>query len=628
MKTSIRPIILTILFCALILPILSCSTLKKPVVDRVILITLDTTRADHLACYGYGKIETPNIDSFAREGMLFTNAVCQVPLTLPSHATIMTGLYPPEHGVRYYSGYLLKDDFDTIAEILHGQGFMTGAVVSAYPVTRKFGLAQGFESYDDVFDTEEEEMPGLPPKIEKRASITIDSSIGWITRNKDQKFFLWIHLYDPHADYEPPPPFSEKYRDSLYDGEIAYMDSEIGRLWQFLKSEELWDDTFIIMLGDHGEGLGEHRELTHSSLLYDTTMRIPLIMKGKALPENRRIDDVAATIDIVPTILDCLSIPLPSGLKGKSLLEFAKGNTQGQRDIYMETLSPRINFGWSELFAVRRGKWKFIQGPVPELYDIEKDPGEAADLIDQETGVADELARELTQMEKGFELMAKGSSQTAMIDDESRDALLSLGYVSSSLSKEKKKQNKNPRDFVFLEDDLKKCPIAFNKKDYGEAIKICDSVLRIDPENKGAHQFKAWALMRTGKEEAAIDQLKKLLGIYADDMQGPRMLYKFYMKKKMFAEAEQVIRKALEYYPDSHMYCFDLAVCFYTQHRINEAIEWGERSISVNPEYAMAYALVASCYAVLGMHDKANMYTEEARRLGFKRDRPNTRSPQ
>ncbi len=609
----------------LILLLFSCSTPKEEAVERVFLITLDTTRADHIGCYGYEKIETPNIDTVAREGVLFTNAICQVPVTLPSHVSIMTGFYPPEHGVRHNSGYILKENVVTLAEMLREKGYRSGAFVSAYAVARKWGLAQGFDSYDDFFAADEEGMLDLTPKAERRADITISSAVDWIRRNKDAKLFLWIHLFDPHADYEPPMPFSEKYKDSPYDGEIAFMDREIGKLWQFLKTEDLWDSSLIILLGDHGEGLGEHNEMTHSTLLYESTMLVPLIMKGRSLPKQRTIDDVASTVDILPTILDYLKLPIPSELKGKSLLGFVRGSEDSLRDIYMETLSPRMNFGWSELTGLRRGKWKFIQAPVPELYDLEKDPHETVNLSHQEKDLAEELALVLGEMQREFERSGKDYSQNVVIDDESRDALLSLGYVSASLSKNAKGRLKNPKDLAFLEADVIRCTDALEKHDHAEVIELCDSILAHDPENKAAIQMSALALMKTERQDAAIDKLKKLLDLYPDDLQGPKLLSKLYVRKKMFSEAEKVIRQALEYYPDSFTYNFDMALCLYTQRRINEALPWAEKAVSANPSNFLGYAFLANCYAILGMNDQANIYLEEARRLGFKDDRPISR---
>ncbi len=625
MRSSIKNILRTIILFTLIPLLFSCSAPKEEITGRVFLITLDTTRADHIGCYGYKKIETPNIDTVAQEGVLFTNALCQVPVTLPSHVSIMTGLYPPEHGVRHNTGNILKENVVTLAEMLREKGYRTAAFVSAYAVARKWGLAQGFESYDDFFAADEEGMLDLTPKAERRANITIASAIDWIRRNKDAKIFLWIHLFDPHADYEPPMPFSEKYKESPYDGEIAFMDGEIGKLWQFLKAEKLWNDSLIILLGDHGEALGEHHEKTHSTLIYNSTIRVPLIMKSRSLPKQRTIEDVASTVDILPTILDYLKLPVPSELKGKSLLSFVNGNTHDQRDIYMETLSPRINYGWSELTGLRRGKWKFIQAPVPELYDLEKDPHETVNLSLKEKDMAKELARALGEMQKGFERSGGGYSQSVVIDDESRDALLSLGYVSASLSRSGKGQHKNPKDLAFLEADVIRCTDALEIKDYTEVIKICNSILAQDPENKAAIQMSALALMKMEKQDAAIDRLKKLLDLYPDDLQGPKLLCKLYMRKKMFPEAETVLRQALDYYPDSFTYNFEMALCLYTQRRVNEALPWAEKAVSANPSNFLGYAFLANCYAILGMNDQANIYLEEAKRLGFKDDRPITR---
>ncbi len=608
-----RSLILIFLFTV---PFLSCTNISQNGhSEHIILITLDTTRADHLACYGYNKIETPNLDLLASNGILFLNTTCQAPITLPSHISILTGMYPPEFDVRHNLGYVLHEDVLTLAEILKKDGYSTGAVVSSVAVSKNFGIAQGFDSYDEP----QAEAPHFIPNA-KTANVTISSAIEWLVKNKEGKFFLWIHLFDPHADYEPPPPFSSIYKDAPYDGEIAFMDGEIGRLWEFLKKDGLWDDSLIVVVGDHGEGLGDHNELRHLNLIYESTMHVPFLMKGKGLPKNISVSEISATIDILPTILEYLSIPVPPHVRGESLLGCIGNRVKRiERDIYIESLSPRILFGWSELRGLRSGRWKYIKAPVPELYDLEEDPQEMNNVFEEETVVASDLSRKLYEMEQDLEARGKHYSRTVAIDEQSRKALLSLGYVSATMSKDTPGNIKNPKNYIFLESDLEKCLKAIEKKDFEEVITICRSIAQIDPDNKTANLMNAQALISTGRFQPAVDQLKRLLNTYKDDYFSFGLLSKLYIDTKMYKEAEKVFLDALQYYPDSFDFNYGLAVCYYGRGRFRDAIPSLEKAISINHSNPLSYVILSKCYHALGLNKEAEESMKKARILGFQR---------
>ena len=290
---------------------------------NVLLITLDTTRADHLSCYTppYTKapVESPHLDSLAARGVRFAHATAQVPLTLPSHASIMTGAYPEVHGVRDMGGFVLNKTNTTIATVTHDAGFATAAFVGSLVLSRRMGFANGFATYDDDMggSREEGQLPGIYP--ERRAAVVTDHALSWLRRNGGKRFFLWAHYYDPHAPYDPPQPFKTTYAKDLYSGEIAYTDEQVGRLLDGLEKQGLGSRTVVVAMGDHGESLGEHGEMTHGIFIYESTMHIPLIIAGPGIPANKVVEEQVRSIDVMPTVLDFLHLSPAKEAQGVSL---------------------------------------------------------------------------------------------------------------------------------------------------------------------------------------------------------------------------------------------------------------------------------------------------------------------
>ncbi len=325
------------LIAALLLSCWTASCTKAPETKpNVLLITLDTTRADRLGCYGYERAETPNLDRLAEAGVVFETAVCQAPLTLPSHASILTGTYPPFHGVHDNGGFYLREQAVTLAELLRDHEYSTSAFIGAFVLDARWGLAQGFEVYDDAFGFATQRAVDLD-SVQRRGEDVVDAFINWLEGRPDEPFLSWLHFYDPHAPYDPPEPYRTRFVDSLYDGEIAYMDSQVGRVLDRLKAESLLDQTLIIVVGDHGESLGEHEESGHGFFIYDATVLIPLIVR---FPSSRyggkRIARTVETVDIVPTLLETVNIPVPGGIQGRSLLPLIRGRSR--EDEYLDLL--------------------------------------------------------------------------------------------------------------------------------------------------------------------------------------------------------------------------------------------------------------------------------------------------
>src|SRR6266571_8313472 len=363
---------------------------SKPALN-VVIITIDTLRADHLGCYGYGQIRTPNIDALASESARFEHSYTPVPVTLPAHTVIFTGTYPAFSGIHDFSGNKLNPKQATLASVLQRQGYTTGAVIGSAVLDSRFGLNQGFDFYYDHFDFNRLQESNLDA-MERPGNVVTDVALDWLGKNAQAKFFLWMHLYDPHYPYRPPAPYSEQYKDRLYDGEIAFADAQVGRLLQFLKEKNLYRNTLIMLVGDHGESLGEHGEKTHGFFIYNATLHVPLIVhmpvshgptprSGASEKVTEPVAEPINLADLMPTVLEIVKLDLPSGVQGRSLVPLlaAKGKMESA-SLYAETFLPRLHFNWSELRGVETENYHFIDAPKPELYDLAKDPGETQNL--------------------------------------------------------------------------------------------------------------------------------------------------------------------------------------------------------------------------------------------------------
>lgn len=393
----------------------------------VVLITLDTVRADRLGCYGYAPAETPNLDALAQESIVFEAARAPVPLTLPSHASIHTGRTPSAHGVHDNLAFHLPGEEETLAEILQTRGYRTGAVVGAFVLDSRFGLDQGFDHYDDVMSAR---RPGAAPGTSERPAAAVTRpALTWLEENAADPFFLWVHYYDPHAPYSPPEPFATRHAGSPYDGEIAAVDAAIGEIMARLRALDLYDRTLVIITADHGEGLGEHGEATHGYFIYESTLRVPLLVKLPHAREGLRSTRPAGLVDVLPTILGALGIPAPPGLQGEDLSVHPEGlpTAAEPRRLYAESLTA-TKFGAAPLRGLTWGRWKYILTTRPELYDLEVDARETRDLAAVEGKQAAGLNRQLERTLSDDSALRAGGSSVAP-DAETRARLESLGYL-------------------------------------------------------------------------------------------------------------------------------------------------------------------------------------------------------
>lgn len=393
---------------------------KQPdeVPRTVILISIDTLRADRLGAYGAAGAETPALDALARESVVFEAAWTPVPLTLPAHASMLTGLYPPRHGVRANGVHRLASDVPVVPEALRRAGFRTAAFIGGYPLARRFGLDRGFDHYDDDLPVGAQGFR-YP---ERRGGDVVDRVLAWTAGQPDaQPVFLLVHLYDPHADYAPPPPFAQRFAARPYDGEVAYVDSLVARLRDGLGRR--WTTAGVVLVADHGESLGEHGEETHGILLYESTLRVPFLVKAQGIAPTR-IREPVSLVDVAPTLLAVagLAVTTMPALDGVSLVAGVP-----RRDLYAETLAPYLDHGWSGLRALRRGGRKLIDGSDPELFELEGDPGEARNLWPSPAGEPLWAA-----LRAAIARLGRTPAAPAALDAEARQALASLGYAASS----------------------------------------------------------------------------------------------------------------------------------------------------------------------------------------------------
>src|SRR3954471_23334765 len=366
---------LAVFVTAGLLPWVPAASAAPEPAPNVVVITIDTLRADHLGCYGYKQIHTPAIDGLAGDSLRFERAYTSVPVTLPSHSALFTGTYPTFSGMHDFAANKLGPGQPTLASVLKEHGYTTAAVIGSAVLDSRFGLNRGFDFYYDHFDFNRLQESNLE-EMERPGNLVADVTLDWLARNYQKKFFLWMHLYDPHYPYRPPAPYEAEYKDRPYDGEIAFADAQVGRLINFLKQKGLYKNTIIVLSGDHGESLGEHGEQTHGFFIYNSTLHVPLIIHTPGGVSGKNAATLVNLADVMPTILEALKIPVPSQVQGQNLLKTVDAKGSEARNLYAETFLPRIHFNWSELRGVETDNYHFIDAPKPEFYDLSKDPGE------------------------------------------------------------------------------------------------------------------------------------------------------------------------------------------------------------------------------------------------------------
>jgi arylsulfatase A-like enzyme/Tfp pilus assembly protein PilF len=526
---------------------------------NLLFVSIDTCRADHIGAYGSRVAQTPVLDRLARQGILFENCYTSVPLTLPSHCSMFTGKSPLGHKVRNNGTYFLDPGQPTLAEKMKELGYETGAVVGAFVLLSKFGLNRGFDFYDDTLDTHRI-FNNFSSEI--TADEVYDKFGRWFGKNERRNFFAWLHFYDPHAPYTPPPDFAAKFGRDLegsYNGEIAFVDFTIGRVIKDLEDKGLLDQTLVIVCADHGEAFGEHREFKHGIFCYQEVLRVPLIMYGpKLFPQARSIRPRVNLTDILPTLCDLYGLDIPQGVQGRTMIDLVRGKSEKtERPVYIESLYGKEEMNWAPLTGLISGRYKYISLPAPELYDLENDEGEKDNLFLKNADLARAMDGELVKIMTDFS--QPGGEAKRELTREDRERLQALGYVSSFSNKSSKVID--PKVGIGLENETRACYEEVEKGNIDHA----------------ESRFKGLIARNPGVMTPAFYDTEYLIR----------------MKKNQRAEALNVLRRAMADYPAVDRFSLLFALNAQRLGQDDEAESGCRQLLDRNPLFSAAYIILA-----------------------------------
>lgn len=468
----------------------------------VILISIDTLRSDHLPAYGYDRVATPNFDAFRADAILYEHAYSHCPLTLPSHASMLTGLLPADHGIRDNIGFTLAENIPSLPALLKSNGYATGAAVSAFVLRKGTGIARGFDQYDD--EVEPIGTWQVIARVQRSGGETVTAARKWLDGHLDKPFFFFLHLYDPHTPYEPPEPFRTQYKSNPYDGEIAYTDHVVGELLTYLKEKGIYDKALIVILADHGEGLNDHREEEHGIFLYREAIQVPLFVK---LPRSKHggtsVAAPAALIDVFPTILEQTATPPPARAKNDavSLLSLLDASAP-KRNIYSETYYPRMHFGWSDLHSLIDGEHHLIRAPIPELYDLKRDPGETKNVMNEER-------RTYAAMRNAIEPYVREAAAPAPIDPDEAAKLAALGYIGSTVATAEGDELADPKTTIDVFHQIRVAFTHYKEDRLPECLSLTTKLLEDNHRILDLWDLKSKTLVKLGRGEEAIEAAKE-----------------------------------------------------------------------------------------------------------------------
>jgi choline-sulfatase len=585
---------------------------------HVLVITIDTLRADHLGSYGYNFARTPRLDQLAREGVRVEHAVSVAPITLPSHTSIFTGLYPPAHGVRDNGAYRVPEKLLTLAEILQEKGYSTQAIVSAQVLHRRYNLDQGFDGYDDKLWNEDQ--PGMFMIRERPARRTVDTAIEWLrtwsgpSEEQRKPFFLWVHLFDPHQPHDAGGA-DKALSVTPYDAEIAAADRQVGRLLDALAAEGVLDDTLVVFTSDHGESLGEHGEQTHAVFIYESTIRVPMIFRHPStLPADTVYRGDARGVDVFPTVLSMLGHPIPSN-QGFDLSGALKGRAEGPgKPQYSESLLAQLGFGMAPLLGVRNGPWTYIRAPRPELYDRAADPRELSNLLS--TG-ATEATRKAAELDGELDRILLASERfgiTAIaspLDEETTEMLQALGYLGEAGTREAV-QDMDPKDGIKIYSMLEHGRHLARDLRFEEAKATLEALLEIVPGHVSARNTLALCESRLGNRDKAIEHHLRSL---ADEPHQPRVmsaLADIYLQRGELDLAEAKLKEALQLNPDFVEAILARGFLELKRKRPKEAERWYNKALETDADYPRAYLQYGALYFRQGESIEARHWYERA----------------
>jgi arylsulfatase A-like enzyme/Flp pilus assembly protein TadD len=490
-----------------------CARAPSPA-RHLVLVTIDTLRADRVGIYG-GAVATPRLDGIARQGAWAPEAMAHVPLTRPSHVSLLTGRLPAETGVRDNISPALVPETPLLAEVLKGAGFETAAFVSSVVLEPSSGLSRGYDTYSASFEGTGEAQ--FLSSLQRKGALTTADAIAWLeARRRDSpqaRLHLWLHLYEPHDPYEPPEPYAARYAGRLYDGEVAYADELLGRLDDALTRLGLREDTLLVVTSDHGEGLGEHEEALHGFFAYQTTLRVPLIVRGPGVRPGTRLASTVRLVDVFPSALELLGVPAPAelALAGASVAPALRGERRAEPVTYAESLVPLLHFGWSDLRVVREGRWKYIQAPRPELYDLEADPGERVNLAASQAARVEAMRRVLG----GF-LEAErraGPANAGAAPPELLEKLGALGYVGGAAPAETATPGADPKDrvadFRFANDAIRNGLLLLHANEFAASVARFRAVLERGISSFEIHYYLARGLVGLRRAQEAVPHFEE-----------------------------------------------------------------------------------------------------------------------
>lgn len=596
---------------------------------HIVLISIDTCRADHLSCYGYSPRTTPNIDAIANEAVLFENVVSPVPMTLPAHSSMLTGTTPPYHGVHENVDYRLEKFNLTLAEMLQQKGYITGAIISSFVLDSQFGLNQGFDTYNDHFI---QPMPSWYQN-ERRGEETSRLACNWLDKHKIEPFFLFLHYFDPHHDYIPPQPFATIFKDNLYAGEVAYTDYCISKVILKLKELGLYDSTLLIITSDHGEGLGEHSEQYHGFFVYNSTLRVPLIIRAPGGPKGKKVSGIAGLVDLVPTICGLLGLDPPQVTHGKDLSPlFTKGRKiqKDERYIYYESLQP-TQYGCRPLLGLMHGCWKYIHAPRPELYELDKDPHEGKNLINEHPQRAQLLQSHLKTILQE-QTRTNVSDDKFVLDNESRKRLESLGYIASARTSDNlylDASEEDPKDWIRLHQQVQSIRGYIRAKQYTEAETISRKILAENPEFSLGYFFMGKISFEKNYAAEAISYFSKFLSMIdqttTNQPEEPRHsllsecadvayqnLGMLSFQRASYDNALVYYSKALQIKPDSANTYYNMGNVYGKQRQFSQAVEQYNKSLELDPNFPEAHCNLGLALSQMAKFDEAINHYKKA----------------
>jgi len=582
---------------------------------NVVVITIDTLRADHLGCYGDRAIETPNLDALALSAARFTRAFTPVPITLPAHTALFTGSFPMATGMHDFSGNRVPASAMTLAKVLHDQGYSTAAFLGAAVLDSRFGLNQGFDTYFDHFDLARLDETSLD-MVKRSGDQVVDNALEWLKANPRRPFFLWVHLYDAHYPYTPPEPYATRYRGRPYDGEIAFDDAQAGRVIALLKDLGVYDSAVLVVTGDHGEGLGEHGEKTHGFFVYNSTLHIPLFVKVPGA-SARQIDKEVSLVDVMPTMLQALQLPIPPSVQGRSLLSDILGKpSPSASNLYAESYLPLLHFHWSQLRALESDGLKYIEAPRPELYDTRVDPHETKNLLPGKQALSHEMRDRLLTVERRYTpASGGGAKETEPTDPALADRLRSLGYVAISggtFSDSSGKALPDPKDRIQVYDLFSDAMADGQHKRYSESLEKLHQAEQVEPASLPIRYLEALDYYHLKDYPHAIDRFNAAIEIDPKFALATYYLGLAQLQTGDMTGAAASFQHTLELDPTNFTAAYDLGALEVKQKQVQEGIHHFELAVRINPDYAPAYEALGELDLYLHHNDDAVRELERA----------------